>query len=160
MSVNLTNISKLNIMSIPFDGNIDIEPKADSSLARVSGADMRKMPTDNEKTITLRKKVQSLFFDKIEGSYAKLEYLAQIKQNTFQKWMNGSRNISRKELAKFVVGLSVDIELADELFVLYGHALNCDNNRFDCVVANAIKDKDDIAQFGEDVETYCNMSLF
>ena len=93
-------------MAIPFDGIIDIEPKEDRCFARVGGEDMQKIPAEGDKKIKLRKKVQDLFFEKAEGSYVKLEYLAQIRQNTFQKWMNGSRNISRKELAKFVVGLS------------------------------------------------------
>lgn len=160
MKIDLNRLSKSNAMSIPFNGNIDMEYSEGRNIARVSNADKQRMPAGDEKNIALRKRVQSLWFEKTGGSYEKLEYLCQIKQNTFQKWMNGSRNMKRSELAKFVIGLSLYIEVADELFALQSHPLDCDGNRFDFITACAIRDRDDIEQFGKDVFAYCKQSIF
>lgn len=114
----------------------------------------------NETNKTLRKRMQNIWLEKTGGSYAKLELLSQIEQETFQKWLRGSRKVPRIELAKFVIGLSLDRETADELFSLQSQPLDCDNDRFDFIVACAIRDKDDIEQFGKDVFTYCKFRLF
>ena len=182
MSINLNQLSKSDAPSIPFDEVmfalfeldedaqfIPIKEINSKSLIEaddeteyhfgISELDLLKMPAD-EKNKTLRQRIRTLWFEEAEGSYDKLEYLSQIKQNTFQKWINGSRNVKRSELAKFVIGLSLDIETANELFALRSHPLDCDGNRFDYIVACAIRDKDDIGQFGEDVYTYCNLQLF
>jgi hypothetical protein len=45
------------------------------------------------------------------------------------------------------------------LFALQSNALDCKNNRFDYIVACAIKDKDDIEQFGNDIEKYCGIII-
>ena len=160
MNITLSQLSKSDAMSIPFDGNIEQTHDNDRFVVRVTTAEVRGIPTDTEKSITLRKRLSTLYHEKAEGSYIKLEVKTQIKQNTFQKWMNGSRNVSRKELAKFAVGLALDMEIVDELFRMIGHSLDYENNRFDFIVACAIRDKDDIEQFGNDVEKYCGISIF
>jgi hypothetical protein len=87
--------------------------------------------------------------------------MTQIKQDTFRRWMKGTRNVSKKELVKFVVGLGVEIEITKKLFYLNGHPLNYEKNRLDFIVVCAIRDKDDIEQFGNDVKKYCNgLSIF
>lgn len=114
----------------------------------------------NETNKALSKLMQNLWLKKTGGSYPKLELLSQIEEITFQKWLSGARKIERSDLAKFVIGLSLDRETADELFALQSHSLDYENNRFDFIVACAIRDKDDIEQFAKDVFTYCKFQLF
>ena len=125
----------------------------------VSLLDMLNMPAANKKNVALQKSLQNIWHKKAGGSYEKLESLCQIKQNTFQTWMNGRRNISRSELAKFVIGLTLDRKTADELFALQGHPLD-EKDIFDFIIICAIRDNDDIAQFGKDVLIFCNQRLF
>jgi len=160
MSIDITQLSKAAIMSIRFDGIVEASQQTDKNALRVSATDMRARPADSEKSIELRRRLGRLWHEKTGGSYPKLESLTLIKQNTFQTWSSGRRRTSRLELAKFVVGLSIDIDTADELFALQDHALDCVNNRFDYIVASAIKDRDDIEQFGNDLQKYCGLSIY
>lgn len=155
MSFSLIKLTKDEILSIPLDDNLGKEQRTEKNYARVTMGEMRGILADDSRKIALRKKVQSLFFEKIGGNYAKLDVLAQVKQNTFQKWMNGSTTIGRVNLAKFLVGLGIDIDSADELFSLQSHPLNCSGDRFDHIVAKALKDKDEIENFADSVMTYC-----
>jgi len=160
MSIDVTQLSKFDIKSIMFDGIVETSQQTDKNASRVSAIEMRSRPSDTEKSIMLRKRLGNLWHEKTGGSYPKLEYLTLIKQNTFQSWSSGKRKPSRLELAKFVVGLSVDIDTADELFSLQDHSLDCMSNRFDYIVACAIKDRDDIEQFGNDLQKHCGLSIF
>jgi hypothetical protein len=81
------------------------------------------------------------------------------KEDTFRRWLNGKRFPKREALAKFVVGLGLDIVTAKELFALHSSPLDPTNNRLDYIIALAIRDKDDIGQFAEDVEKYCDLSI-
>jgi hypothetical protein len=87
MGITLSQISKSNAMAIPFNGNTEIFPNANKNVVRVTNADMRGIATDSEKNIELRKRLSTLYHEKAEGSYIKLEVKTQIKQNTFQKWI-------------------------------------------------------------------------
>jgi hypothetical protein len=161
MVMNTSWLSKENAMNIPFCGNFEINSRKADATHRVTDAEMKNIPSDDENNTILRQIILKLFHEKTSGSYVKLEAMTQIKQDTFRRWMKGARNPSKKELAKFVVGLGIEIEITEKLFCLNGHPLNCKENRLDFIVACAIKDKDDIEQFGNDVKKYCDgLSIF
>ena len=159
MNIDFENLIKANAMSVPFNGIIDDISCAKENAARVSKADMLSISEDDEKHIKLRQKLASLFHEKADGSYSKLEADTYIRQNTMQTWLSGKRKAGREKLALFVIGLKVDLETADELFSLQSHPLNM-NNRFDYIVACALKDGDDKEQFGDDIMGYCNIDIF
>ena len=161
MIIDFKNLSKDYAVNIPFDGINELSPVSNVfSLSRITNVEIHKIPSNSEKSIKLRKNLQKLFFEKAEGSYVKLEIMTQIKEDTFRRWAKGTREIKRINLAKFIVGLGIGIETAEELFCLSGHALDCKNNRFDFIVAYAINNKDDIEQFGKDVKKYCDIDIF
>lgn len=181
MNIDLGKLKKPDALSIPFNeelfalyeleeimqpapgeeatGNKSIRIEEGKSYLGISPEDLEKMPP-LDKSAALRQRILKLWYEKAEGSYAKLEVETQILEDTFRKWLKGSRNMKRSNLAKFIVGFSLDIETADELFALHDHPLDCDGDRFDFIVACAIRDKDDIEQFGNDVLAYCNLQLF
>ena len=115
---------------------------------------------DDVKKIELGKKISMLFHDRVKGNYTEFEARTYIKKNTLQKWMSGIRNIKRESLAKFVVGLSLDVKTADELFLLQSHRLDPENNRFDCLIAASLNDNDAIDVFEEEVKKYFNNDFY
>ena len=159
MNIDFENLIKANAMSVPFNGIIDDISCAKENAARVSRADMLSISEDDEKYIKLRQKLASLFHEKADGSYGKLEADTYIRQNTMQTWLSGKRKANRISLALFVVGLRVDYETANNLFSLQSHPLN-NNNRFDYILICALRDGDDIEQFGNDVMEYCKVDIF
>jgi hypothetical protein len=161
MAINLSRLSKVNVMDIPFSEDFLPNSKKNSDSYRVTDAEMMNIPSDDENNTKSRQIIAMLFHEKTNGSYIKLEALTQIKQDTFRRWLKGTRIGSRISLAKFTVGLGVDIGIAEELFRLSGHPLDCENNRLDFITACAIRDKDDIEQFGNDIKKYCGgISIF
>ena len=153
--MSLFNITKFMISSIPLDENIDMLELPKKTAFRIDPNVINFIRTDHQKNIELRKKISMLFHDGCtKGSYEKIELKAQIKRNTFQKWLSGNRKISRGMLAKFVVGLELDVEAANELFALHSHGLDPQNNRFDCIIAATLNDGDDIEIFEEEVKKY------
>lgn len=181
MSIDCEKLEKSAAPSIPFDEELfalyeleeDLQPALDEettyyesigveeekSYLGISPEDLEKMPP-LDKSAALRKLILKLWYEKADGSYAKLEVKTQILEDTFRRWLKGTRKMKRSNLAKLIVGLSVDLETANELFALQNHPLDCDGDRFDFITACAIRDKDDIEQFGNDVLAYCNLQLF
>ena len=72
--------------------------------------------------------------------------------------ITGKYNITRNFLAKFVVGLKLGIEEANELFYLESGKLNLTNS-FDYIIYHALEDKDLIDFFIEEVEKYTKIKL-
>jgi len=161
MQESLHNVSKADIMSIPFDGIIELPVEgACTSSARINSAQIRDLPSEEDlNKTTLRRKLADLFFMKAEGDFERLEITTYIKQDTARKWFNGKNRVSRRGLAKFVVGLKIDIDTADELFSLQGHPISL-RNRFDYIVACSVKNGDGIEDFYDDVLKYCSIDIF
>lgn len=101
----------------------------------------------------LRARLQDIFTDKARNSYAELEDSCEITESLFRKLLNGSRVIHKNVLARFIVGLKLDRALADELFYLLGEPLD-DNEVFDHITICAIRDKDDIHHYLDELKTY------
>jgi len=161
MKIDLLKISKDNIMSIPYNSSTDNEQKSKVST-RINDKNIKDMPlSDDDMRIEFRKKLTQIFFDKTKGVYANLDAKTLIREDTFRKWQSDKikKRPQRHMLAKFAVGLGLDFETTNELFTLHSNALDLKNNRLDYIIACAIKDRDDIEQFCNDVEEYCGLQL-
>lgn len=158
-------IDKKQITEIKFE-SIDIietstyiPPKASYRVSRKDAADIPR--TDEEAKRELRIMLTTLFALNLNQNYAQLESRCDIKPDTFQKIIRkrNPKGISRTMLAKFVVGAKVDIKTADTLFLYLGHGLD-DRNRFDYILMCALRDKDDIEIFNDDLMKYGYPSIF
>ncbi len=74
-------------------------------------------------------------------------------EKTFREYLNGRRPITRQFLYKLVVGLSLTLEEANELFDMCGGELT-DACREDYIVKRAIRDNDEIDAFIENFNKY------
>jgi hypothetical protein len=79
--------------------------------------------------------------------------LCEIPYDTYKKVTGSKRRVTRFTLAKFVVGLKLPLEVANELFRLQDGELN-ETNDFDYIVIHALTDRDDLQNFRSDVEKY------
>ena len=66
--------------------------------------------------------------------------------------------LTRNFLAKFTVGLKLDIEESNELFRKHSGELNLTND-FDYIVYHALKSKDNIEFFLDEVYEYLGINL-
>lgn len=87
-----------------------------------------------------------------------VEKKCNIPEDTMKKMQSGKRRFTREQLAKFCVGFKLPIEKADELFLLQGGRLNLTND-FDFIVYHALKTKDDIEIFCDEVLNYLHIEL-
>lgn len=124
-------------------------------LYRLSQDKIRKMDIDigNRKT-KLRKKISEIAFEKFRGDYTSIEIKCNIGESSMRKYLKGTRNISRAALMRFCSGACIDIEEANELFILLGHALDPENNIVDAIVVDNIKCKEGIEVLYEECEKY------
>lgn len=103
---------------------------------------------DEEKMADLKIKISDLIREKCNG-YNNLYVKTNINPETMKKniRLNLKRNIKREQLAKFVVGIGLSLDEANELFSLLGHPLNASTTRLDAVVVHCIENKLDIHGF-------------
>lgn len=123
-------------------------------------------PTNNP--LELRLKVRDIVWSKADeyrdkhdikiSDYNVIERCCRIPADTIKKAINGRYNITRNFLSKFCVGLKLEIEEANELFELQAGELNLTND-FDYIVFHALKTKDNIDYFLEEVYEYTEISL-
>lgn len=92
------------------------------------------------------------------SDYAVIEMCCRIPQDTIKKAINGRYNASRNFLAKFCVGLKLGIEKSNELFRIHSGELSLTND-FDYIIYHALKTKDDIDYFIEEVHEYIGINL-
>ena len=89
----------------------------------------------------------------IKPKYEGLEDRCQLSASTLKKSCSGTIRITRLFLYKLTVGLKMDVDEANELFVLCGGALN-EYFHEDYVCYKALKDKDDIMHFIDQFNHY------
>lgn len=116
-------------------------------------------PSPDERLGELRVQLSSIFVSNLGKNYATLETECNITADFFRKILRGTKNIGRFTLAKFVVGAKVDVEVAEEMFVNLGHALD-KRNRFDYILMCELLYQDDIHVFNEDLMKYGYPSIF
>ena len=141
-----------------FEG-IEIEKKKESY--RVTPGEMEQFNTawELQDMIGNRKKqFQDEHNLKVYPAYDKLEELCQISVTTMKKTISGTQKISRNFLYKFVVGLHMSGEEANEYFALCGGELNL-KKPADFICYRALEDGDSIFQFIEDFEHYTGLKI-
>jgi len=116
----------------------------------------------------LREKIRNIMWEKADeyrskynvkmSDYSIIEKCCRIPQDTMKKALNGRYRITRNFLAKFTVGLKLDIEEANSLFKKHSGELNLTND-FDFIVYHALRTKDDIDYFINEVYEYLGINL-
>ena len=150
--MNLSNFSRDKIMSIHWDGVYERPLQTLDGSKRVKTGDIPNMPpSDAENNSELRIMLVNLFFEKADGDYHMLYRKTYINDSTFRKCQKGTLRISRIVLTKFVVGLCIEPDTARELYRILGQPLDLKHNRFDYIVALALRDKDTIDQFDDEL---------
>ena len=115
--------------------------------------------TPEEKQVQLRKRLQVLIFEKLEGNPAKVESACAVSWELVRKYMSGKRKVTRDTLAKLCVGMRLSIEETQELFRLEGHSLEPEINLLDAIVVDALRCGEDIDTFYEECQEF-GLSLF
>ena len=103
-----------------------------------------------------REKIRDIMWEKADeyraktgekiGDYYFIEKYCRIPEDTMKKAINGKYRITRNFIAKFTVGLKLDIEAANSIFKDHSGELNLTND-FDYIVYHALKTKDQIDDF-------------
>lgn len=116
----------------------------------------------------LREDIRKLMWDKTDeyrksigkemGDYNIIDILCRIPPDTMKKALNGRYKITRNFLAKFTVGLKLDIEMANKIFQDHSGELNLTND-FDYIVYHALNTKDDIDDFIQEMEDLIGINL-
>ena len=81
-----------------------------------------------------------------------------IPEDTFKKAINGKYKYTRSFLAKYSVGLKLDMDQANKLFRCHSGELNLTND-FDYIIYHALKTKDDIDYFIQETFEYTGIKL-
>lgn len=122
----------------------------------------------NENNTELREAIRNIMWEKSDeyrnknnikiSDYDFIETYCRIPGDTIKKAINGRYKITRRFLAKFTIGLKLDIESANFLFTKHSGELNLTND-FDYIVYHALKSKDSIDAFIDEVEIYLKINL-
>ena len=114
-----------------------------------SSQEIARLPkTDDQKMADLKIKISDLIRERC-GGYNNLYVKTNILPDRMKKVvrLNLNRGIKRQMLAKFVVGIGLSLEEANELFSLLSYPLNAETTRLDAVVVHCIEQHLDIHGF-------------
>ena len=124
------------------------------------------IPENNLKD--LRVMIRDIMWEKIDeykvniknnfSDYIIIEECCRIPSDTMKKALNGRYKITRRFLAKFTVGLKLSFDEANLLFRLHSGELNLTND-FDYIIFYALKTKDDIDDFIEEIKSLTGINL-
>lgn len=116
----------------------------------------------------LRVHIRDIMWEKIDeykintknnfSDYIIIEECCRIPSDTMKKALNGRYTITRRFLAKFTVGLKLSLDEANLLFTLHSGELNLTND-FDYIIFYALKTKDDIDDFIEEIKSLTGINL-
>lgn len=122
----------------------------------------------NSNSAYLREKIREIIWNKADeyrllnkvkiSDYEVVEISCRIPIDSVKKAINGRYKITRNFLSKFTVGLKLEIECANSLFRDHSGELNLTND-FDYIVYHALKTKDDINYFIDEIEKYTGINL-
>lgn len=153
--MDISKISKDNIKNIQFSSIDPVEyPAALKVNYRISGKDLADLPpTDETKQAELRIRIIEIFEEKLSGQTTKVEEYCDINRTLFSKYLHAKAPISKTSLVKFIIGLKLDYNEGLELLELNGTPIN-EDCRFDYIAMSAIKDKDELEDFDNDLVKY------
>ncbi len=116
----------------------------------------------------LREKLRDIMYEKNEiyrsernintGDFPLVETRCAIPVDSMKKIISGRYKLSREVLAKFVVGMNLNIEEANNLFGLHSFPLY-ERNAFDFIVIHALKTKDTVHEFMDEVYEFLGKKL-
>lgn len=139
----------------------------ESNISRGIGKVPKNFHLRNNDHTALRENIRDIMWDKSDeyrldnddktSDYNIIEICCRIPTDTM-KALNGKYKLTRNFLAKFTVGLKLDLDIANSLFSLHSGELNLTND-FDYIVYHALKTKDDINHFTEEVYEYLEIKL-
>lgn len=110
-------------------------------------------PTPAENLLLLRRKIDEVYEKYFNGSKTRVNIDCAISESTFKSYLLGKRNMSREALARFCVGAKIGTELANEMFLLQGHALDITHNCLDAIVWYCLEQKEDL----DELIRICNL---
>ena len=161
--INWNKIKYEDLKSMHFD-SIDPEDSGikSGSLYENVGA-FRATPgqigeiVDSEKQniLDLRKKILNYMHEKIKNAaniYEKASTDCALSESLIRKVINGQRKPTIEFVSFVSVGLGLTIEQATELFDLIGHTPFNKNNLFDSITYIALRDRDDIYVYIEQLK--------
>lgn len=136
----------------------------EKGLSRIQGD----WKPNNSNSIDLREKVRNIVWEKSDeyklvnkvkiSDFDVIQICCSIPIDTVKKAISGKYKLTRKFLYKFTVGLKLDIELANSLFKEHSGELNITNDA-DYIVYYALKTKDDIGFFIDELYKYTGINL-
>ncbi len=136
-------INKMTITSETWEPSIDREHG--KTAGRLSRGDLPL--SDDMKQVKLRLKMKEYFKQRLDNKYDVVWQKCCINQNTIKKIIgSGDRNVTRRVLAKFCIGIEATLEEADELMALQGHHLD-DSVKLDVILKDSLKDGIDIDEY-------------
>lgn len=158
-------INKVEFQNMKFLSHGIIEENPKKELNRVPHS----WRPINSNDLELRENIRDIMWAKAEeyrtenddngiSDYNIIEKCCRIPNDTMKKALNGRYKLTRNFLAKFTVGLKLDIEEANELFRKHSGELNLTND-FDYIVYHALKSKDNIDFFLDEVYEYLGINL-
>ena len=160
MNCNYT-IDKINEIEFETTEISEFAEFEGSVSLRLTQSEIMNMPDETKDISALRTRLATLFHQKLEGSYVKVEVNCDIKPNTFQKVLrkDNGRNVTYKFLAKFCIGACVGVDEAKKLFALMGYLLN-EKSRYDYILLCELDKGADIADYDETLRKYGYPGIF
>ncbi len=122
---------------------------------RLTGKQLSGLPQDFEDMDILRVKLDTYYYDRLDGKEAKLEERCQITSDLFHKYLRvrGGRRITYENLAKFCVGARLSVKEADELFRYRGRRLDPEN-KSDYILMCELENGGDFSEYQKDMLKY------
>lgn len=133
------------ILNTEFENNglTIFEPKGKALYAKMP-SDYKLPPSPEENALKLRRKIDEVYETSFHGSKTRVNIECAISESTFKSYLLGKRNMSREALARYCVGAKISTELANEMFLLHGHALDTVHNCLDAIVWYCLQEKEDL----------------
>ncbi|WP_299448973.1 hypothetical protein [uncultured Phascolarctobacterium sp.] len=151
---DLTDIEKMTFESenIP-----EFDYKREKNSYRLTEAQRRDMPNDENNLTTLRIKMCNYFGLILNGNSKLLEANCLILPNTFHKVMScdNKRNVTYDLLCKFCIGLGLSEEQARELFSLMGYEITA-AKKADYILLHYLNCDEGILDYARDMIDYCH----
>lgn len=154
--------SKFQDQNFTSHGVVEVNP--DNGIARVPGGWKPNNLIDSD----FRVEIGQIMCDEAEkhrdktgnkiGDYNFVDIHCRIPPDTMKKALNGKYKITRNFLAKFTVGLKLDIEFANSLFKDHSGELNLTND-FDYIVYHALDTGDHIDDFIQEMDDLIGINL-
>ena len=137
-----------------------IEPVTEKHADMVTKAEMERFNTSSLLAEKLGEIVDDYFYDYKQTcngdkplKYPTLSKMFLLNESTVKAYINGRSVITRETLYKFVVGMHLSLNQANELFSLCGGELRSTNLE-DYICIKSLEDKDSIESFVNQINKY------